>query len=222
MFERFNEPARQVVVLAEDEALFALKHGYVGTEHLLLGLLREQDGVAARALEQLDITLEGVRAQVARIVGTGETQPVGRLPFTPRAKHVLELALRDRVGTAHLLLGVVRENRGVAARVLLDLGADAEKVRNHVIRVLADPQGPREAGAGDERAKPTPGAPETAAEEISRKIRRLSDGALNKAIDGTIDELIREEQDFISRRRSLQEKLHDLRAERERRGRDDG
>ena len=119
MFERFTERARQVVVLAQEEARI-LKHNYIGTEHILLGLLREKEGLAARVLESLDITVERVRAQVVRIVGSGEEVTSGQIPFTPRAKKVLELALREAlslghnyIGTEHILLGLVRENEGV-------------------------------------------------------------------------------------------------------------
>ncbi len=153
MFERFTERARQVVVLAQDEAR-ALKHNYIGTEHILLGLLREEEGLAARVLESLDITVEEVRAQVARIVGQGDEVTTGQIPFTPRAKKVLELALREAlslghnyIGTEHILLGLVRENEGVAARILLDFDADAEKIRNEIIRMLSGP-GRRQPGAG--------------------------------------------------------------------------
>ena len=147
MFERFTERARQVVVLAQDEAR-ALKHNYIGTEHILLGLLREEEGLAARVLDSLEITVEEVRAQVARIVGQGDEVTTGQIPFTPRAKKVLELALREAlslghnyIGTEHILLGLVRENEGVAARILLDFDADAEKIRNEIIRTLS-PQNP--------------------------------------------------------------------------------
>src|ERR671926_93313 len=143
MFERFTERARQVVVLAQEEAR-TLKHNYIGTEHILLGLLREEEGLAARVLESLDITVERVRAQVVRIVGSGEEVTSGQIPFTPRAKKVLELALREAlslghnyIGTEHILLGLVRENEGVAARILLDFDADAEKIRNEIIRMLS-------------------------------------------------------------------------------------
>ncbi|HKG43568.1 MAG TPA: ATP-dependent Clp protease ATP-binding subunit [Gaiellaceae bacterium] len=153
MFERFTERARQVVVLAQDEAR-ALKHNYIGTEHILLGLLREEEGLAARVLESLDITVEEVRAQVARIVGQGDEVTTGQIPFTPRAKKVLELALREAlslghnyIGTEHILLGLVRENEGVAARILLDFDADAEKIRNEIIRMLSGP-GRRQQGQG--------------------------------------------------------------------------
>jgi ATP-dependent Clp protease ATP-binding subunit ClpC len=152
LFERFTERARQVVVLAQDEAR-ALKHNYIGTEHILLGLLREEEGLAARVLESLDITVEEVRAQVARIVGQGDEVTTGQIPFTPRAKKVLELALREAlslghnyIGTEHILLGLVRENEGVAARILLDFDADAEKIRNEIIRMLSGP-GRRQSGA---------------------------------------------------------------------------
>jgi ATP-dependent Clp protease ATP-binding subunit ClpC len=152
VFERFTERARQVVVLAQDEAR-ALKHNYIGTEHILLGLLREEEGLAARVLESLDITVEEVRAQVARIVGQGDEVTTGQMPFTPRAKKVLELALREAlslrhnyIGTEHILLGLVRENEGVAARILLDFDADAEKIRNEIIRMLSGP-GRRQGGA---------------------------------------------------------------------------
>ncbi len=158
MFERFTERARQVVVLAQDEAR-ALKHNYIGTEHILLGLLREEEGLAARVLESLDITVEEVRAQVARIVGQGDEVTTGQIPFTPRAKKVLELALREAlslghnyIGTEHILLGLVRENEGVAARILLDFDADAEKIRNEIIRMLSGPgrrQGGTATGSGE-------------------------------------------------------------------------
>jgi len=146
VFERFNtERARQVVVLAQEEAR-ALKHNYIGTEHILLGLLREEEGLAARVLKSLDITVERVRAQVVRMVGSGEEVTSDQIPFTPRAKKVLELSLREAlslghnyIGTEHILLGLVRENEGVAARVLLDFDADSEKIRNHVIVRLPGP-----------------------------------------------------------------------------------
>jgi ATP-dependent Clp protease ATP-binding subunit ClpC len=161
VFERFTERARQVVVLAQDEAR-ALKHNYIGTEHILLGLLREEEGLAARVLESLDITVEEVRAQVARIVGQGDEVTSGQIPFTPRAKKVLELALREAlslghnyIGTEHILLGLVRENEGVAARILLDFDADAEKIRNEIIRMLSGPgrRGQAQGGPAGEKSK---------------------------------------------------------------------
>jgi ATP-dependent Clp protease ATP-binding subunit ClpA len=146
VFERFTERARQVVVFAQEEAR-ALMHSHIGTEHILLGLLREEEGLAARVLESLDITVERVRGQVVRIVGSGEEVTSGQIPFTPRAKKVMELALRealvighDYIGTEHILLGLVRENNGVAMRILLDFGADDETVRNEVLRMLGIPR----------------------------------------------------------------------------------
>ncbi len=145
MFERFTERARQVIVLAQEEAR-ALRHNYIGTEHLLLGLLREADGVAARVLGSLEVTLEEVRGEVSRIVGEGDTESQGQIPFTPRAKKVLELALREAlslghnyIGTEHVLLGLVRESEGVAARIIGDLEVDTERVRQEVLRMLSAP-----------------------------------------------------------------------------------
>src|SRR5476651_2465535 len=161
MFERFTERARQVVVLAQEEAR-TLKHNYIGTEHILLGLLREEEGLAARVLESLDITVERVRGQVVRIVGSGEEVTSGQIPFTPRAKKVLELALREAlslghnyIGTEHILLGLVRENEGVAARIFLDFAADAEKIRNEIIRMLSGPgrRGKAQGGPPGEKSK---------------------------------------------------------------------
>jgi Clp amino terminal domain, pathogenicity island component len=147
VFERFTDRARQVVVLAQEEAR-SLRHDYIGTEHILLGLLRETEGLAARVLEHLDITVERVRGQVVRVVGSGEEVTSGQIPFTPRAKKVLELAQReaaslshDYIGTEHILLGLARENEGVACRILLDFDADSEKIRNEVLRMLSGPSG---------------------------------------------------------------------------------
>ena len=148
MFERFTESARQVVVLAQDEAR-ELRHNYLGTEHLLLGLLREEEGVAARVLHELDVTLEEARTRVLGIVGVGDEEvPTGQIPFTPRAKKTLELALREElshgheaIGTEHLLLALTGLDDGVAARILRDLGADPETIREAVERALAGPGG---------------------------------------------------------------------------------
>jgi ATP-dependent Clp protease ATP-binding subunit ClpA len=143
VFQRFTERARHAVVLAQDEAR-GLKHNYIGTEHLLLGLLREEEGLAARVLSSIDITVEGVRLQVAQIVGEGDEVTVGQIPFTPRAKKVLELSLREAlslghnyIGTEHILLGLAREGEGVATQILLGYGADPETIRNAVIRALS-------------------------------------------------------------------------------------
>jgi len=142
VFERFTERARQVLVLAQDDALM-LRHNYIGTEHILLGLLREEDGLAARVLGSLDITVEEVRAEVVRIVGRGEEVTAGQIPFTPRTKKVLDLARREAlslghnyIGTEHILLGIVRENNGVAIDILRDLDTDAAKVRDEVLHLL--------------------------------------------------------------------------------------
>jgi ATP-dependent Clp protease ATP-binding subunit ClpC len=139
MFERFTDRARRVVVLAQEEARM-LDHGYIGTEHLLLGLVHEGEGVAAKALEAMGISLEAVREQVETIIGRGEHPESGHIPFTPRAKRVLELSLRESsqlghsyIGTEHILLGLVREGDGVAAQVLVKLGADLNRVRQQVI-----------------------------------------------------------------------------------------
>ncbi len=147
MFERFTERARRAVVHAQDEAR-GLKHNYIGTEHLLLGLLREEEGLAAHVLESLGVTIEESRAQVATIIGQGDEVASGQIPFTPCSKKVLELSLREAlslghnyIGTEHVLLGVARENEGVASRILLDLGADAEKIRNEVVRLLGGVRG---------------------------------------------------------------------------------
>jgi ATP-dependent Clp protease ATP-binding subunit ClpC len=146
MFERFTERARSVIVLAQEEAR-TLKHSFIGTEHMLLGLLREEEGVAARVLASFDVTVERTRAAVDDLVAdVNEHAPTGQIPFTPRAKKVCELALREAlslghnfIGTEHILLGLVRENEGVAARILLDFNLDSEKVRNEVIRMLSGP-----------------------------------------------------------------------------------
>jgi ATP-dependent Clp protease ATP-binding subunit ClpA len=142
MLERFTDRARRVVVLAQEEAR-RLDHSYIGTEHLLLGLIREGEGVAARALKSLEISLDAVRRQVEEIIGRGQQAPSGHIPFTPRAKKVLELSLRESrqlghnyIGTEHILLGLIREGEGAAAQVLVSLGADLNRVRRQVIDLL--------------------------------------------------------------------------------------
>ncbi len=156
MFERFTDRARRVVVLAQEEARM-LNHNYIGTEHILLGLIHEGEGLAAKALENLDISLAAVREQVQEIIGQGQQAPTGHIPFTPRAKKVLEYSLREGlqlghtyIGTEHILLGLIREGEGVAAQVLVKLGADLNKVRQQVIQLLAGYQGGQgeKAGAG--------------------------------------------------------------------------
>jgi len=164
MFERFTDRARRAVALAQEEAK-RLNHNYIGTEHILLGLIHEGEGVAAKALESLGISLDAVRQQVEEIIGQGHQAPSGHIPFTPRAKKVLELSLRESqqlghnyIGTEHILLGLIREGDGVAAQVLVKLGADLNRVRQQVIQLLHGYQGkePRLA-----RRLPREGAPVT-------------------------------------------------------------
>ena len=156
MFERFTDRARRVVVLAQEESRL-LSHNYIGTEHLLLGLLAEREGIAARALESLNVTLEVAREQVEEIIGPGQQQPHGHIPFTPRAKKILELSLREAlalgsevIDTEHLLLGLVDEGDGVGAQILQRLGAPASAIKETVAGVVnADPEaGTSESGFG--------------------------------------------------------------------------
>jgi ATP-dependent Clp protease ATP-binding subunit ClpC len=198
MFERFTERARQVVVLAQEEAR-TLKHNYIGTEHILLGLLREEEGLAARVLESLDITVERVRAQVVRIVGSGEEVTSGQIPFTPRAKKVLELALREAlslghnyIGTEHILLGLVRENEGVAARILLDFDADSEKIRNEVIRMLSGPGGRRQGGPAGAAA----GAAGGEGKKSSKLLDQFGRNLTKLAAEGKLDPVVGRETEI--------------------------
>ena len=190
MFERFTDRARRVVVLAQDEAKM-LNHNYIGTEHLLLGLIHEGEGVAAKALEQMGIQLEDVRAQVEEIIGHGQSQPTGHIPFTPRAKKVLELSLREQlqmnhsyIGTEHILLGLVREGEGVAAQVLIKLGADLSRVRSTVLQLLNGYQ------SGGEGQPVTAGAPEmeqrSGATILDQFGRNLTQAAQENSLDPVI------------------------------------
>ncbi len=161
MFERFTDRARRVVVLAQEEARM-LNHNYIGTEHILLGLIHEGEGVAAKALESLGIALEGVRQQVEEIIGQGQQAPSGHIPFTPRAKKVLELSLREAlqlghsyIGTEHILLGLIREGEGVAAQVLVKLGADLNRVRQQALQLLSGYSTEKQAESGG-RGEGTP------------------------------------------------------------------
>jgi ATP-dependent Clp protease ATP-binding subunit ClpA len=149
MFEKFTDRARRVVVLAQEEARM-LNHNYIGTEHFLLGLIHEGEGVAARALESLGISLVVVRQHVEEMIGQGQQAPSGHIPFTPRAKKALELSLRESqqlghnyIGTEHILLGLIREGEGVAAQVLVKLGADLNRVREQVLQILGDSESER-------------------------------------------------------------------------------
>ena len=201
MFERFTERARQVVVLAQEEAR-TLKHNYIGTEHILLGLLREEEGLAARVLESLDITVERVRAQVVRIVGSGEEVTSGQIPFTPRAKKVLELALREAlslghnyIGTEHILLGLVRENEGVAARILLDFDADSEKIRNEVIRMLSGPGGRRQGGSAG-AAGAGAGSGQGEGKKSSKLLDQFGRNLTKLAAEGKLDPVVGRETEI--------------------------
>ncbi|PIF04549.1 MAG: NDP-hexose 4-ketoreductase [Propionibacterium sp.] len=189
MFERFTDRARRVIVLAQDEAKL-LNHNYIGTEHILLGLIHEGEGVAAKALESLGISLEAVRQQVEEIIGQGQQAPTGHVPFTPRAKRVLELSLREAlqmnhnyIGTEHILLGLIREGEGVAAQALLKLGADLNRVRSTVIQLLSGYQGGKEASMA--------GAPESGPEKSSSQVldqfgRNLTKAARENQLDPVI------------------------------------
>jgi len=146
MYERFTDRARRVIVLAQEEARM-LNHHFIGTEHLLLGLLHEDEGVAAQALTQLGVSLDNVRSNVRTVIGQGDVPPVGHIPFTPRAKKVQELALREAlqlghnyIGTEHILLGLIREGQGVGATILLRLGVQLNPLRQAVIEILNGPQ----------------------------------------------------------------------------------
>jgi ATP-dependent Clp protease ATP-binding subunit ClpC len=201
LFERFTERARQVVVLAQDEAR-ALKHNYIGTEHILLGLLREEEGLAARVLASLDSTVEEVRAQVARIVGQGDEVTTGQIPFTPRAKKVLELALREAlslghnyIGTEHILLGLVRENEGVAARILLDFDADSEKIRNEVIRMLSGPGGRRQGSSGGAGAAAGAG-PQGEGKKSSKLLDQFGRNLTKLAAEAKLDPVVGRETEI--------------------------
>ncbi len=188
MFDRFTDRARRVIVLAQDEAKL-LNHNYIGTEHLLLGLIHEGEGVAAKALESLGISLEAVRQQVVEIMGQGQQVPSGHIPFSPRAKRVLELSMREAlqmnhnyIGTEHILLGLIREGEGVAAQALLKLGADLNRVRSTVIQLLAGYQGKEASMAG---------APESGPEKSSSQVldqfgRNLTQAARENRLDPVI------------------------------------
>ena len=187
MFERFTDRARRVVVLAQEEARM-LNHNYIGTEHILLGLIHEGEGVAAKALESLGISLEGVRSQVEEIIGQGQQAPSGHIPFTPRAKKVLELSLREAlqlghnyIGTEHILLGLIREGEGVAAQVLVKLGADLNRVRQQVIQLLSGYQGkePQQSGG------PAEGTPSTSL-VLDQFGRNLTQAARESKLDPVI------------------------------------
>jgi ATP-dependent Clp protease ATP-binding subunit ClpC len=186
VFERFTDRARRVLVLAQEEARL-LNHNYIGTEHLLLGLIHEGEGVAATALESLGISLEAVRAQIEEIIGQGQSAPTGHIPFTPRAKKVLELSLREAkqlghnyIGTEHILLGLIREGEGVAAQVLVKLGAGLDRVRQQVIQVLSGSAAAgMEAGARTRLVRMTVPEELRQAEEQLAQVRREKEAAID-------------------------------------------
>jgi ATP-dependent Clp protease ATP-binding subunit ClpC len=193
LFEKFTDKARRVVVLAQEEAKL-LNHNYIGTEHILLGLIHEGEGVAAKALEALGINLEQVREQVQDIIGQGQQSPSGHIPFTPRAKKVLELSLREAlqlghsyIGTEHLLLGLIREGEGVAAQVLTKLGADTNKVRQQVIQLLSGYQGKEAVSVGGEVAPPQKGS-----QVLDQYGRNLS----HAAAEGKLDPVVGREREI--------------------------
>src|SRR3978361_761246 len=193
MFERFTDRARRVVVLAQEEARM-LTPNYIGTEPILLGLIHEGEGVAAKALESLGISLEAVRQQVEEIIGQGQQAPSGHIPFTPRAKKVLELSLREAlqlghnyIGTEHILLGGIREGEGVAAQVLVKLGADLNRVRQQVIQLLSGYQGKEAATAGG----PQEGAPST-----SLVLDQFGRNLTQAAREGKLDPVIGREKEI--------------------------
>ena len=203
MFERFTDRARRVVVLAQEEARM-LNHNYIGTEHILLGLIHEGEGVAAKALESLGISLEAVRSQVEEIIGQGQQAPSGHIPFTPRAKKVLELSLREAlqlghnyIGTEHILLGLIREGEGVAAQVLVKLGADLSRVRQQVIQLLSGYQGKEPATAGG----PQEGTP-SGSLVLDQFGRNLTQAAREGSLDPVIgrDKEIERVMQVLSRR----------------------
>ena len=197
MFERFTDRARRVVVLAQEEARM-LNHNYIGTEHILLGLIHEGEGVAAKSLESLGISLEGVRSQVEEIIGQGQQAPSGHIPFTPRAKKVLELSLREAlqlghnyIGTEHILLGLIREGEGVAAQVLVKLGADLNRVRQQVIQLLSGYQGKETAEAGTGGRGGEAGNPST-----SLVLDQFGRNLTAAAMEGKLDPVIGREKEI--------------------------
>lgn len=211
MFERFTDRARRVVVLAQDEAR-SLEHNYIGTEHILLGLIREGEGVAAKALEMANISLEGVRDQVIEIIGKGENDSKDHIPFTPRAKKVLELSMREAlqlghnyIGTEHILLGLIREGEGVANQVLTNLGADLGSIRQNVIHLLSGYPGAGQNEAGGETVGVGTGTqkPQKSGSAILDQFgRNLSEAARENKLDpviGRVNEMERVMQ-ILSRR----------------------
>jgi ATP-dependent Clp protease ATP-binding subunit ClpC len=206
MFERFTDRARQVVVLAQEEARL-LYHNYIGTEHILLGLVHEGEGVAAKVLESLGISLEAVREQVETMVRRGEQAPAGHIPFTPRAKKVLELSLSEAlqlghnyIGTEHILLGLIREGEGVAAQVLSRLGADLHRIRQQVVILLG--------GSSEEES-----SAEAASATVTWTVRPMGRGLAGMAAVPARLAAIEARLAVVEQRVSMAEELRELRGE---------
>jgi ATP-dependent Clp protease ATP-binding subunit ClpC len=190
LFERFTDRARRVVVLAQEEARF-LNHNYIGTEHILLGLIHEGEGIAAKALEEFKITLEPTRAQVEEIIGQGQSAPTGHIPFTPRAKKVLELSLREAlqlghnyIGPEHILLGLIREGEGVGAQVLVNRGADLSQVRQQVMKLVSRYTGSKEGQGGGAQPQGS-----LVLDQFGRNLTQLAD-------EGKLDPVIGREKEL--------------------------
>ena len=195
MFERFTDRARRVIVLAQEEAKM-LNHNYIGTEHILLGLIHEGEGVAAQALESMGISLDAVREQVTDIIGVGQQRPTAHIPFTPRAKKVLELSLREAlqlghnyIGTEHILLGLIREGEGVAAQVLVKLGADLNRVRQQVMQLLSGFEGKEAVTSGGGEASSSQSQGSAVLDQYGRNLTQA-------AREGKLDPVIGREKEI--------------------------
>ena len=207
MFERFTDRARRVVVLAQEEAR-RLNHNYIGTEHILLGLIQEGEGHAAKAIEELNISIDSVRSEVVEIIGEGQQSPSGHIPFTPRAKKVLELSLREAlqlghnyIGTEHILLGLIREGEGVAAQVLKKLGAELSQVRQTVIKLISNSGEGKKAQAASTGGRERPGSGTGSAilDQFGRNLTRMGkEGKLDPVIGRTTE--IERVMQILSRR----------------------
>ena len=208
MFERFTDRDRRVVVLAQEEAR-RLNHNYIGTEHILLGLIQEGEGHAAKALAELNINIDSVRTEVVEIIGEGQQSPSGHIPFTPRAKKVLELSLREAlqlghnyIGTEHILLGLIREGEGVAAQVLKKLGAELSQVRQTVIKLISSSgeskkQQSASTGGRERRGSSTGSA---ILDQFGRNLTRMAKEGKLDPVNGRTTEIERDMQ-ILSRRK---------------------
>jgi Clp amino terminal domain, pathogenicity island component len=207
MFERFTDQARRVIVLAQEEARM-LNHNYIGTEHILLGLIHEGEGVAAKALESLGISLDAVRQQVEEIIGRGQEVPSGHIPFTPRAKKVIELSLREslqlgnnHIDTEHILLALIREGGGVAAQVLVLLGADLNRVRQQVIQLAHGHQGQEPVSAQSATREPRLPGVQARLEAVEQRLagieQRVGTGPDTRDLDEQIAQACREKESAV-------------------------